>query len=137
MLIAPLFGMFNKSIPAQIVLVFTFLAQLLLDFCLGGNASMVGAGKPESGMPLLACPAGKNVLNGIVENMTHGQNSGDIGRGDNDGVGGFIRIGFSCERTFSFPFFVEAVLHLFWLVCFFHVAVSKAYQFISIGGIGE
>ena len=82
---------------------------------------MVSSGKPEGGTPVLPSPAGKNILNGIVEHMAHSEHTRNIGWWDDDGVSGLILINLSGEGSVFFPFFVESVLYFFRLVCFFHV----------------
>ena len=120
MLIAPFLGMFEEALPTEIVLTFSFLPQLLFDLGLGGNAGVVGSREPKNGVTLLTCPAGKNILNGVIEHMSHGQHPSHIGWRDDDGVRGLFRIRVPLKGTVLFPGMIEAVLHLFWLICFFH-----------------
>ena len=120
MLVPPLLGMFEEAFPPEIIFAFPFLPELLFHLGLGGNPGVVGSGEPKYGVALLAGPAGKNVLDGVVEHMSHGQHPSHIGWGDDDGVRGFFRIRVPLKGTVLFPGMIEAVLHLFWLVCFFH-----------------
>ena len=134
--ISPFFRVFQKTIPSEIVLILALFAELLFHLCLGGNTRVIGTREPESIMALLPCPAGQNVLDCVVENMPHGQDTGHIGRGDDDGISGFFRIWFPTEGTLIFPGLVEAVLHIFWLVCFFHLLDRKRSIYLNLG-IGE
>lgn len=57
---------------------------------------MVGAGEPEDFLTFLACAAGEDVLEGIVEDVAEVEDAGDVWRWDDDGIWGFLRswIGF-------------------------------------------
>ena len=57
------------------------LLQRFLDDILRGDAGVVGAGQPENLLAVHARLAGEDVLDGVVEHVSHRQHAGDIGRG--------------------------------------------------------
>ncbi len=81
---------------------------------------MIGSGNPNNRMPCLSGSPDENVLNGVVQNMTHGQNAGHVGRGDDDGVGWLLLVFFSGKATGFQPLLIEAVFDFGGLVGFFH-----------------
>ncbi len=78
MLVPPFLGVFNKAFPAQVMLIFSIFAELLLHLGLGGNACVVCAWQPQCGMPLLSGPPRKNILDGVIQNMAHREHAGYI-----------------------------------------------------------
>ena len=95
-LLLPLPDLLQEGFATEVVAgLFLLLAELPLDDGLGGDARVVGAGEPEDLVPGLAGAASEDVLKGVVENVTEGQDSGDIRRRDDDrvrgGGGGGIR----------------------------------------------
>ena len=54
-------------------------------------------------MPRLACAAGEDVLERVVEHMSERQDAGHIRRGDDDRVGGLGRGGVGGEETILNP----------------------------------
>ena len=75
------------------------LGQLFFHSGLGGNAGVVGAGQPEHFLALLAGAACQNVLNCVVEYVTHVQHTRYIGRGNDNAVSGLVRMRVSVEAT--------------------------------------
>ena len=69
-----------------------FLAQHLLDLYLRRNTRMVGAGDPHSIVALHALGTDKDILERVVQRMTHMELTGNIRRRDYDieGLGGAI-----------------------------------------------
>jgi hypothetical protein len=82
----PHFG--EEGVAAEVVAVLdgALLLQSALDDRLGGDAGVVGAGEPEDLLALHAGLAGEDVLDGVVEDMAEGEDAGDVGGGDDDGV---------------------------------------------------
>ena len=79
---------FQELFPAEIVAVFddALFAQGLLDDGLRCDAGMIGAWQPEDFIALHPFPPGEDVLQGVVEHVAHGEDAGDVGRGDDDGI---------------------------------------------------
>lgn len=87
----PLPDFLKESLPPQIVPMsdLSVFFQGPLDHGLRGDAGMVGARQPENLHPEEASPTGEDVLNRVVEDMTQSEDSGHIGRRNDDGVSGF------------------------------------------------
>ena len=88
--LTPLPNPLDKLITPQIVTILTFAGQLFFHHILGGNPGVVGARHPENLMPGHPFPATENILQGVVESVSHVQDTGDIRWRDNDGIMGFI-----------------------------------------------
>src|SRR5208283_3598625 len=85
----PLPDAFEEFFAAQVVAMpdFAGLFQRFLDDGLGGDAGVVGAGQPEDFLAVHARLAGEDVLDGVVEDVAHGEHAGDVRRRDDDGIG--------------------------------------------------
>ena len=88
------------------------LHQLAFDHGLRGNAGVVGAGLPQHVLAAHALETAEDVLQGVVERMTHVQRAGHVGRRDDDAVG--RRLGAfgpaGAEGACCFPCGVDAAL---------------------------
>ncbi len=102
-LVAPPPHAFEEGFASHLTAVESLLAQFLLDAVLGGDAGVVGAGQPERVDARHAFPAGQDVLEGTIEGMTHVEAARDVGRGDDDGEGGFSLAGIGLKIPFSIP----------------------------------
>ena len=82
--VGPLPGMFHEFLPSKLPFLDPFAFQFVdnLGFC--GDGGVVGAGKPQCILPVHPRTADKDILDRIVEHMTHVQHPGDVGRGDDD-----------------------------------------------------
>ncbi len=76
----------HKPLPAQVVAGQPLRGQVFLHPDLGGNPGVITAGQPQGIVALHAAPASENVLNGIVQGMSHMQRTGDIGGRNDNGV---------------------------------------------------
>ena len=83
----PDFG--NEGFTAEVVAMLddTLLFEGLFDDVLRGDAGVVGTGEPEDFFPQHAGAAGEDVLDGVVQDVAEREDAGDVGRGDDDGVG--------------------------------------------------
>lgn len=63
---------------------------------------MIRSGHPKGIFAHHARAADKDVLDGVVEHVAHVEDSGDVWRGDYDGVG-FAGIGFGVEQAVLHP----------------------------------
>lgn len=72
---------------------------------------MVRARQPKGFIAAHALIADEHVLQGLVQGVAHMELAGDVGRGDDDGIGRFIRIGRSVKIAGLFPAVVERLLH--------------------------
>ena len=80
----------DEGLASEVVAVLDLAGLLegLLDDVLGGDAGVVGAGQPEDLLAVHARLAGEDVLDGVVQDVAEGQYAGDVGRRDDDGIGG-------------------------------------------------
>ena len=108
----PLPGALQKALPAQGLLGEALLAHGLHDLCLGGDGGVVGAGHPQGLIPLHPPPADQDILEGLVQGVAHMQLAGDVGRGDDDGIGGLFAVRVRMEIVPIQPKAVGPVLHL-------------------------
>lgn len=95
-----------------------FGLQLSLHHILRRNSGMVGAGHPEHIPSLHPAPADQDVLQRVVQGMTHMQRSRDIRRRDHHGVGlpGMGRVG--VKQAGIDPALVPAVFDVVGIVGF-------------------
>ncbi len=79
----------DEGIAAEVIAVpdLAGLAEGFLDDVLGGDAGVIGAGEPEDFLAFHAGLAGEDVLDGVVEDVPEGEDAGDVGRRDDDGIG--------------------------------------------------
>jgi len=75
----------NELLAAEIVTLDSFfLAQLPFDHGLRRDPGMIGSWQPKHFLSEHARPAGQNILNGVVQNMTQGKDAGHVRRGNHD-----------------------------------------------------
>ncbi len=92
--------------------VLALLLEAFVDHGLGRDPRVIGAGHPEGLVPLHAVGADKDVLEGVVERVPEMEGGGDIGRGDEDGIGGGLAVkdalGIGAESARIDPFLPDA-----------------------------
>ena len=64
---------FQEAFAAEVVLVDALFLQLRNDLHFGCNAGVIRAGLPQSFKALHTLPADKNILQGVVECVSHMQ----------------------------------------------------------------
>jgi hypothetical protein len=64
---------------------------------------MVGSGEPADFIAQHSVIAGKNILQGIIENMAHGKDPRNIGRRNNDGIRFLSGNRFPVEKVVFLP----------------------------------
>ena len=74
----------DEGLAAELVARGALLAELFLDFRLGGDAGVVGAEDPQRVAAPHAVEADQRVLDRPVQRVTHVQRPGDVGRRDRD-----------------------------------------------------
>ena len=114
----------DEPVAAELVARGAFRQQLLLHHVLRGDACMVGPRHPQGVPALHAAPADQDILDGVVQGMSHVQGAGDVGRGNDDHVGTAFRRRGGMEITAFGPGPVPACLNLLRIVGFFHGALS-------------
>ena len=83
-LLLPLPGALDEGVATELVLGLALLGQRLLDHALRSDAGVVGAGHPQGLVATHAVEAHLHVLQGVVEGVPHVQDTGDVGRRDDD-----------------------------------------------------
>jgi len=82
-LVAPFGGDLDELLAAEVVACLAFLlTEFLFDAGLRGDAGVVGAREPEGGLTFLTGAADHDVLQRVIEQVTHVQDAGDVGRRD-------------------------------------------------------
>ena len=118
----------QELVAAQIVTgLALFLAENFFHLDLGGNAGMVGAGQPQSGVALHTLIAGQDILQGGVKGVAHMELASDVGRGHHDGEGLFVRVDLALEIAAFHPHIINFLFHRLWFIDFrkfFHVHFS-------------
>ena len=89
-LILPFPDFLQKLVAAEVVPVAdgALFFESFFHHGLGGDAGVVGAGQPEHFLAKHPGAPGEDVLDGVVEDVAEGEDAGDVGRGDDDRVGG-------------------------------------------------
>ncbi len=85
---------------------------------MGRDAGVIGAGEPKDFVTLHALATGEDVLQRVVEHMTHRQDAGHIWGRDDDGIGRLRGRRIGGEVTFRQPVGVPLVLYEFRVVGF-------------------
>ncbi|MPN51429.1 hypothetical protein SDC9_199074 [bioreactor metagenome] len=80
---------------------------------------MVGAGHPKRLKSLHTLIANQNILQGVVERVTHMKLPGDVGRRNDNGKRLFVRIGFGVKIVALNPTIINSILNLFRIVGLF------------------
>lgn len=114
----PVPDLLEEVLAAEFDAGFAFFAEFAFDDGLGGDAGVVGAGEPEGGFALLAGAADEDVLDGVVEDVAEVEDAGDVGWGDDDGVGFFVRIFVATEASGGGPEVEPFLFDVCWLVGF-------------------
>ena len=73
---------------------------------------MIGPRKPQHFATEEASSAGEDILNGVIENVTKGEDSGDVGWWYDDGVTRFLGIGVGTVVVTFVPLTVETIFDL-------------------------
>ena len=94
----------EKLVAAEVAAGFALgFAEFALDFRLGGDAGVVGAGQPQDFLAKLAGAAGQDVLKRVVQDVPEMQDAGDIRRRDDDRIPFFGGRGVGFETFSSDP----------------------------------
>ena len=69
---------------AEVAAVDAFLGELAFDHHLGGDAGVIGAGKPEGVVADHAMPADGDIDLGVLQHVADVERAGDVGRRDDE-----------------------------------------------------
>ena len=101
--------MLQEFLAGEVGFLNSFCSELGHDLSFGGNGCVVGARHPKSIFAVHSGATDKNVLNGIVEHVTHVKDSGDVWRRNHDTIG-FATVGFAMEKIVVHPVGIPFVL---------------------------
>lgn len=90
---------------------FAFHLEAFIDDGLSGDAGVVGAGNPYGVVAKHAMVARLDILEGVVKGVAHVEGGGDVGRWDDDGVGGSGRVRLGMEGVGLCPLLGDLGLH--------------------------
>ena len=110
MLLFPFPRMFKKLIACKVGLLYTFRSKTRHHLRLRCNRRMVGSRHPESVLALHPRAADKDVLDCIVEHVSHMEHSSDIWRRDNDCIR-LPAVGSRLKQVVFQPIFVPFSLY--------------------------
>ena len=117
-LFSPLPDPLDELLPSQVVALEPLLRESFLDGVLRRNTGVIGARDPARFIPLHSLPPNEDVLDRIVEDVTHRQDTRDIRRGDDDGVGCLPFSNRPVKEAVGLPVLVPLVLDLLRVVGF-------------------
>ena len=114
-LMRPVPSMLEELVAREVTLAYTLLGKALNHLSLSCNRGMVSTRHPKGILALHARTADEDVLNGVVEHVTHVQDARHIGRRDDNAIG-FTLVGHALEQVVRFPILIPLVLDLFGVV---------------------
>ena len=109
----PLPNMLKKLLAAHFLARFPLTCEFAFNDHLRGDARMVCSRLPEHILAAHTLKADENILDRIINRMTHMQIARYIGRRDNNGIGFKRCVHARLERARLFPHLIEARLGLF------------------------
>ena len=115
MLFLPSPGMLQKLLTSEVALLDAFLSQLGNHLCLSSNRSMVCARHPTSILTIKTCLTNKDILNRIVEHMSHMQDTCHIWWWNNYSVR-LPAIWLRSKELIVHPILIPSWLHLLWRI---------------------
>ena len=137
MLIFYLPGSFQKGVASQIIARFSFFFKLALNNILSRDSGMVSSSHPQSIVTLHPVVANDNILQSIVQTVSHVQNSGNIRRRNHYRINAgfstalsaaaffkifvYRRLFIACRLKIAvlFPFVINSVFKIFRIISFF------------------
>ena len=110
-LVGPVPCVTQELLAGERVLLDTLLCQFSHDLGLGRYGCMVGTGHPACVLAGHACAANEDVLDCIVEHVTHMEHAGNVRRRNHDSIR-FAVIGNGVEQSVLHPISVPFVLNV-------------------------
>ena len=115
MLFGPFPGVLEELLTSKVALLDALLCKLVDHFCLCSDRSVVGAWHPASILSVKTSLAHKNVLDGVVEHVTHVEHACHIWWRDYYSVW-FTSIWFTAEQFVVHPVLIPFCFHVLWSV---------------------
>ena len=109
--VRPFPSMFQELLTREVSLLDTLLCQFVHHLCLSSDRGVVSTGHPARIVTLHAGTTYKDVLNGIVEHVSHVEHTRHIGWRDNDGVR-LPSIGFRTKKLVVKPILIPFGFHI-------------------------
>ena len=100
----------TKAVPSQILLGLALGGELALDHVLRGDPGMIGAGHPQGLEAVHPLHADQDVLQGVVQGVSHVQRARHVRRRDHDAVGLARAFGIGPEEAPRLPVGIPARL---------------------------
>ena len=121
-LVLPVPDALLEGVPAQLVPVRALGLQLPLHHHLGGDAGVIRARHPQGVEALGSLEAGKHIVEGVHQGVTHVQVARDVGGRDHDGPGLLAAVRGRLESLRLFPYRIPAQLRRPEVECLVHLA---------------
>ena len=122
----------DERLAAEIVARLSLGLQLALDHHLRGDSRVVGSRLPEGVLALHPGEADQDVLERVVERMPHVKAARDVGRRDNDRIGGAVPLRVpgtpAGKRARRFPSRVDAIFDFGGPIGLVHRCLGKVYE---------
>src|SRR5262249_43181767 len=101
----------HKAVSAKIMLRLSFCPKPLFNDVLRCYPGVVRARQPKNFFPQHSSPARQNVLDRVIQYVTHRKYAGYVRRGDDDGITRLWRVWISLEAFFFQPDTIPFLLH--------------------------
>lgn len=113
--------LFQGSRRDDVVFREPFRLHLVDDFEFRRDACVVGAGKPQRFVAVHTLKADDNILNGIIEGVSHVQLSRDVGGRHHNCERLFLFVDVSLKEFVFHPVIVDFLFETLRLISFFHI----------------
>ena len=124
-LMRPVPSMLEELVAREVTLADALLGKALHHLGLGSDGCVVGTGYPQGVLALHARAADEDVLDGVVQHVTHVQHARHIGGRNHDAIR-LTLVGHALEQVVRLPILIPLVLDLFRVVfcsqCIFFLA---------------
>ena len=120
-LMSPIPSVLQKLLTSEVTLPDTLFGQTVNNLGLSSNGGMVGAWYPQSILAIKACLAHQNILNGIIEHMSHVKHARHIWRRNNYCIR-LTSVRLRLEQSVLYPIFIPFAFNLLGAIlrCKFH-----------------
>ena len=115
MLVGPVPCMLQELVASQVMLLDALLGEFLHHLGLSGDRGVVGARHPTGILTLHTGPAHQNILNGVIQHVSHVEHTSHIGWWNDDGLG-LTSVGFAGEKFVVKPVLIPFAFDLFRVV---------------------
>ena len=87
MLVSPIPGVLEELLTGEVVLLDALASEFLHHLGLRSDGGVVGAWHPEGVLSLHTGTTDEDVLNGVIQHVSHVEHTRHIGRRNNDRIG--------------------------------------------------